>query len=103
MWASWMSFIIGIWLFVSGWIPGLEGEVNMIIAGALAFMFGFIAYKTWQGVINGLLGAWIFVSGIWFGLDNPANYLIIGVAMAILGLWGALPHEHEHHVEHTTA
>ena len=103
MWANWITFIVGIWLFLSGLIPSLQGEANMIIAGAVAIVFGFIAVKTWQGVINGILGVWIFLSGLWFMIEAPANYLIVGAVMAILGIWGAIPHTGSQTVSHTTA
>jgi hypothetical protein len=101
LWSNWISFAIGAWLFVTGWIPALQGEWNMIIFGAAAALFGFLAYKSWQGIVNGLLGVWIFLSGIWFGLNYPQNFLLVGIAMVILGIWGATYHTHD--VAHGTA
>ncbi|MEJ2637377.1 MAG: hypothetical protein P8184_19075 [Calditrichia bacterium] len=101
MWSNWVTFILGIWLFISGLIPSLQGDGNLIATGILAVIFGFIASRTWQGVVNGVLGIWIFLSGIWFMLVSPANFLIVGAIMAIVGIWGAIPSSED--VAHHTA
>lgn len=103
MWSNWISLVIGIWLFISGLIPALRVEGNMLIAGALAVIFGFIAYKTWQGVVIGILGVWIFLSGLWWHLGGPANYIIVGIVMAILGVWGGFQHTKPHGMVEKTA
>lgn len=103
MWANWISLVIGIWLFLSGLIPGLQAQGNMIAVGALAIIFGFIAYKSWQGVVNGILGVWIFLSGLWWHLGAPANYIVVGIIMAVAGIWGGLEHTKPHKVTEKTA
>jgi hypothetical protein len=90
--SNWASFVLGIWFFISGLIPSLQAEWNMLILGIVAAVFGFIAYETWQGIVNGLIGVWFFLSAIWFSLILPWNFLILGAAMAILGIWGATTH-----------
>ncbi len=93
MWALWITFILGVWFFVSGIIPGLIAEWNMIIFGLITMIFGFIGYfndrKSWQAVLCGIIGIWFFLSGIWFGLIASWNFIIFGIILAILGIWGA--------------
>ena len=92
MWYSWISFVLGIWFIISGIIPALQGNWNMIILGLVAAVFGFISYRTWQGIVNGIIGLWFFLSAIWFHLVLPWNFIILGVIMAALAIWDALSH-----------
>jgi hypothetical protein len=103
MWANWVSFIIGLWFFLSGLVPGLQAEWNMVILGIAAVIFGFIAYESWQGIANGIIGIWMFLSGVWFSLIFPWNFLIFGAAMAILGAWGASTQQKAGTISHGTA
>ncbi len=98
MWSMWISFAIGVWVFLSGLIPSLQAEWNLIIFGAAAAVFGFISFRDWQGIANGIGGIWLFLSGIWFMIMSPMNFLITGFAMGLLGIWGALA-ETKHHGE----
>ena len=74
----------------------------MVISGILAVIFGFIAARTWQGIINGVLGIWIFLTGVWFLLNVPVNYFVVGIIMTILGFWGGFPQSHQD-MAHRTA
>lgn len=103
MWTNWVSLAIGAWIFISGWIPAVQSEWNLIIFGVLAAVFGFASYKNWQGIVNGVAGIWLFLCGIWFMIMAPANFLITGIVMVLLGLWGALYHSHTGEVTHTAA
>ena len=78
MWSMWISFAIGVWVFLSGLIPSLQAEWNLIIFGAAAAVFGFISFRDWQGIANGIGGIWLFLSGIWFMIMSPMNFLITG-------------------------
>ena len=98
MWSMWVSFAIGLWVFLSGLIQALQTEWNLIIFGAAAAIFGFISFRDWQGIVNGVGGIWLFLCGIWFIIMSPINFLITGFVMGLLGLWGALA-ETEHHGE----
>ena len=40
MWQGWIIFILGIWLFISGLIPVLQGGGNLIIVGIISAIFG---------------------------------------------------------------
>lgn len=102
-WFNWISFVFGIWFFISGLVPALQHNWNMIILGIVAAVFGFIAYQSWQGIVNGVIGVWFFLSAIWFHLVAPWNFLILGAAMAILGIWGATSHHTPHTESHGIA
>lgn len=103
MWSNWISFILGIWFFISGLIPALQGDWNMIILGIAAAVFGFIAFQTWQGIVSGIIGVWFFLSAIWFNLVVPWNFIILGAVMAALGIWGALSYHTPHTASHSPA
>jgi hypothetical protein len=92
MWQGWISFLVGAWLIISAFAISLQGSLNMIIAGAIALIVGFIGGKAWQEIINGLLGLWILVCGIFIAslTVSQANYLIVGIVMAILGFWAGV-------------
>lgn len=102
-WFNWFSLVLGVWFFISGLIPALQGDWNMIILGIVAAICGFIAYQTWQGIVNGIIGIWFFLSAIWFHLVVPWNFIILGAAMAILGIWGATIHHTPHAATPSTA
>jgi len=89
MWKSWIVFILGLWLIISGFITSLNDPANMLIIGVLVAAFGFWDYQMWQGIVNAILGVWIFLSGSVFDLANLPNMFIIGVIIAILSLWSA--------------
>lgn len=90
MWQLWVNFVVGIWAFLSGLIPALQGGINLIICGVIAAILGFWASKKWHGVVIGIIGLWLILSGIIAGLQAPVNYIIVGIVVAILGIWGAL-------------
>jgi hypothetical protein len=103
LWSNWISFVLGVWFFISGLIPALQADWNMIILGIVAAAAGFIAFESWQGIINGLIGVWFFLSAVWFNLVLPWNFLILGAVMAILGLWAGLSHSTHHTPSHSPA
>ena len=90
MWQAWVNFILGLWLLISGFIPGLNVNINYIIVGILIAILGFWTYKQWQGIVNGILGLWILVSGFIAALMVNWNLIIVGIVVAILGIWQAL-------------
>jgi hypothetical protein len=96
MWQGWMDFAVGVWLIVSGFIPALQTPSSMIVAGIVAFVFGFwgaARVNSWQGTINGILGVWLFLSGIAFSLIVPWNFFISGAVIGILAIWNVAQHE----------
>jgi len=90
MWQGWIDLAVGIWLIVSGFVPALRTPASMLVAGAVAIVFGFWGASranSWQGTINGIIGIWLFLSAIWFSLVVPWNFFVFGVAVAILAIW----------------
>ncbi|MFZ0455461.1 MAG: hypothetical protein WCE54_13670 [Ignavibacteriaceae bacterium] len=90
MWQGWIDLAVGIWLIVSGFITALRTPASMLVAGAVAIVFGFWGASranSWQGTINGIIGIWLFLSAIWFSLIVPWNFFVFGVAIAILAIW----------------
>jgi hypothetical protein len=86
MWHGWISLITGVWLIVSGIIPGLQDSVNLILFGLLAAIIGFFFLKGWEGTVNGILGVWLFISGFVSGLITAPNFLLIGIVISVLSL-----------------
>ncbi|MCD6234568.1 MAG: SPW repeat protein [Candidatus Marinimicrobia bacterium] len=90
MWQAWVNVILGLWLVVSGFIPGVQVNWNMIIAGILIALLGFTASKKWPAIVAGILGIWIFISGLFPSLIVQINFIIAGLAVLILSLILAL-------------
>ena len=86
MWQSWVSFILGIWLILSGLISGLQGASNLILIGLIVAIVGFFYLKKWEGTVNGILGLWLFVCGFIPGLIMALNFLLIGLVIAVISM-----------------
>ena len=92
---SWFNIAAGAWLIVCGFVPSLQTPASMIVAGAVAMLFGFWgAGRTgsWQSIINGMIGIWLFLSGVWFTLYVPWNFFVFGAAAFILAAWNTTEH-----------
>ncbi|BFN36169.1 SPW repeat protein [Fidelibacter multiformis] len=90
MWQAWVNVILGLWLVVSGFIPGVQVNWNMIIAGILIALLGFTASKKWPAIVAGIVGIWIFISGLVPSLIVQLNFIIAGIVVLILSLVLAL-------------
>ncbi len=86
MWQVWITLLIGLWMVLSGLVPGLDASGNYIVTGAILTIFGFWAGR-WQGTINGLLGLWIVLSGIVPSLIAPGNLIVVGIVVTVLAIW----------------
>ena len=86
MWQSWISFVLGVWLILSGLISGLQGSVSMILTGILIALIGYLFLKGWEGMVNGILGLWLLISGIISGFVTVQNYLVIGILITVISL-----------------
>lgn len=96
MWQAWMDLVVGIWLIICGFVPTLQTPASMIIAGIVAFVFGFwgaARVNSWQGTINGIIGIWLFLSVVAFGLVVSWNFFIPGIVVGILAVWNLTRHE----------
>ncbi len=95
MWQAWLDLAVGIWLIVCGFVPIIRTPASMIVAGIVAFVFGFwgaARVNSWQGTINGIIGIWLFLSGVAFGLAVPWNFFIAGIVIGILAIWSLSEH-----------
>ena len=90
----WISFIIGLWFFISGLAPGLVRVWNLLLVGILAIIFGLIAFyqnrKYWQGLVIAIIGLWVLICGFIEIYLVSWNFLLFGIIIAVLGLWAAL-------------
>jgi hypothetical protein len=86
MWRAWFTFLIGLWMILSGLVPALAVGGNFIVAGALLAIFGFWS-RGWQGTINGVIGLWLVLSGILPSLIAPGNAIVTGAVVAVLAIW----------------
>jgi hypothetical protein len=104
MWLEWIEFMIGIWLIVCGFIPGLQSSASLVATGIATFLFGFwdaAIANSWQGTINGVLGVWLVLSGMTFHLNSQWNFFIVGSVILILAVWSVA--KHPQHGEFHTA
>ena len=90
MWKAWVSFVLGLWLILSGIVSTLGVTANYIIVGIAVAVLGFWSSKEWQGIATGILGLWLILSGIISSLMAPINLMIVGVVVAALSLWEVL-------------
>lgn len=86
MWKVWLVFLLGLWVFISAFVPGAVAHGgHSIFFGAL--IAGFSAWAAparrleW---INLALGVWFLVSG--FFLHNLWNNLAVGLIVAVISL-----------------
>jgi hypothetical protein len=100
MWQGWISFLLGIWLIISGLTPVLQYPINLILVGVLSIIFGFWGIKSWSEAINAILGIWIVVSALAYNMIISQNFLVIGIAMGIFGLWSGLSRPEEERLHH---
>jgi hypothetical protein len=101
MWQGWFDLAAGIWLVISAFILSIQSDASIIVAGAVALIFGFwgaTTEKSWQSVINGIIGIWLLLSSIWFHLIAPWNFLIFGAIMGILAIWNITERPHATHI-----
>lgn len=86
MWQDWLTFILGLWVFISSFIESAyTSAVHNIIFGILIAIFAlWAAFKKPIEWINFILGLWFFISG--FFLFNMWNNLIVGIVVAIIAL-----------------
>ncbi len=102
-WASWVNFILGLWLIVSPFALHFGGAAipNDVVFGILIAAFSLWTAATFDAPpipswLVAFFGAWIFIAGL--VLHNAgqashamlANQLIIGAIVFILGLVRAL-------------
>jgi hypothetical protein len=97
-WQDPVNAVIGLWLIVSPWILGFQGETSAmanavviglaLIAAALGAMF---VPRAWEEWTEFGLGLWLIVSPWILGFSNlydaRLNAVIVGIVTAALALW----------------
>ena len=87
MWQIWLVFLMGLWVFISGFVPSaVSSPGHNIVFGLLIGLFaiwGAFKGKPLQWV-NFLLGVWLVVSA--FLLHNIWNNLAVGLVVAVLSV-----------------
>ncbi len=102
MWQFWVTFMVGLWLFLGSGIMGVyvkkeDFDVIYLILGILAFGLGLWVFvgqvksllKVFSAII-GIGGIWLGISSFIAGLQGIANAIIVGIVFIVLGFWGAL-------------
>lgn len=80
---------MGIWLFISGLIPAIITQGNMIASGIAVFILGIITLRTFNGIILAIIGAWLFFSALLINLAVSANFIVCGILVFLFAIWGA--------------
>jgi hypothetical protein len=86
MWQGWLSFIIGIWLIISGMSTGLSSPFNIIIMGIAAAILGLFYLRAWEGMTISIIGLWLILCGVGLGLVTSANFILSGILISIFSL-----------------
>jgi hypothetical protein len=114
LWASVIAGLAGLWLFVSPWIYGAEGNPsawNSWIVGALIVIFA-VARTTHPATtrlswFNFVLGIWTFISPWIYGYAGGGgrfvNNLCVGVIVFCLAIIGATSDRMSHHRTSTSS
>jgi hypothetical protein len=80
--------ILGMWLFISGFVEDLMTPLNLSISGVLAIslsLYGLLFLKRKRSITLGVLGIWLTINTILFQNIVPFNFIFIGFIIAILG------------------
>jgi hypothetical protein len=101
MWQGIITFAVGLWLIASGIRVDFESQTNLIVCGIIVLVFGFAAYKNWQGIFVGILG--IITILLAFTVTNTPRvdviYYTVGSLVIILSLLSAFKNEWQHLLE----
>ena len=79
MWQGWIAFLDGIWVTLSSFYWHTQTNINLLIAGIVLAVFGFLAKDSWEGVVLGFIGIWLIGSGL-------TNYLVLSINFFLTGL-----------------
>ena len=99
MWQDWLNAIIGVWLIIAGFIPGIvnsrSGNLwNALISGGLVLIFAlWVVGKKPLEWVNVILGAWLVIAAFIPSIQGSTatwDYVIVGLLIAIFGIWAAL-------------
>jgi len=97
-WQDYVSVLVGIWLMVSPWVLGIQGNLaaigNCVVIGGVMVAFAVVEmfiHESWEEWSEIVLGAWLIGSpwileftGIPVAMQNA---LICGGIVTVLALW----------------
>jgi hypothetical protein len=97
-WQDPVNALVGVWLILSPWALGFQGETNalanavivgvLLIAAALGAIF---VPRAWEEWTEGALGLWLAISPWALGFAGLQNAMIStvasGVVVMVLALW----------------
>ncbi len=98
-WKGWVALILGIWLVVAAFIPGMVGIgnlVNDLVVGIVIAVVGFMMIPSgsaWQGWLIGLIGGvWMIIAAFIPTITgsytaNLWNDLVVGILVVIFSLF----------------
>jgi len=83
---TWLTFLLGLWVFISGFVPGaVQSNAHCLVFGAAVAVSSFwTAFRKPFQWVNFVLGLWFAASG--FFLHNLWNNLAVGLIVAVLAL-----------------
>ncbi|MDP3759649.1 MAG: SPW repeat protein [Ramlibacter sp.] len=97
-WQDPVNALVGVWLILSPWALGFQGETNalanavivgvLLIAAALGAIF---VPRAWEEWTEGALGLWLAISPWALGFAGLQNAMIStvasGIVVMVLALW----------------
>ncbi len=86
MWQGWIALLAGLWVTFSSLVWQLQTNINLLISGAVLFIFGFWAAKSWEGVMLGMLGVWVIGCGCTNYLELSINFFLTGISIIVVAL-----------------
>lgn len=98
-WQDWVNAVLGLWVFISPWIPQFGGAGDLatwnfwIVGFAVAFLAAgaLSAFQRWEEWTNIVLGVWLLASPWLLGFSTSAaltwNAVIIGGLVAVFAGW----------------
>lgn len=95
MWQAWITFVMGLWMALSGLNAGLQTSANLMISGLIVVALAISIPMKWQSITIAVLGVWLALSGVITSLIVPVNFIIAGVAITVFALWYALAKKEE--------
>ena len=97
-WQDVVNALLGVWLVLSPWIVGFQGErtptANAVVVGVAliaAALGAMIVPRAWEEWIECALGVWLVISPWVLGFstmrDPMLSTVISGIVVAVLALW----------------
>ncbi len=102
MWSTWLNFVLGAWLIIASFIPGIVGNKtaslwNDLIVGILVAIFAYFSTRAKKSMcwINFIAGLWMIVAAFIPGIvasksGNFWNDLIVGIVIVVVAVWASL-------------